>query len=96
MLHDLHFLILTCLHKIQSFSLVLSSEAFSIDELGLIGPHLHTYTTFFLLKFIFHKKLQMIVGYRFFFLSSIDEVQHGVECMLSLWPVLSRSVIVVQ
>ena len=38
MLHDLHFLILTCLHKIQSFSLALSSEAISIDELGLIVP----------------------------------------------------------
>ena len=38
MLHDLHFLILTCLHKIQSFSLGLSSEAISIDEIGLIAP----------------------------------------------------------
>ena len=37
MLHDLHALILTCLHKIQSFSLGLSSEAISVDELGLIA-----------------------------------------------------------
>ena len=50
MLDDLHFLILTCLHKIQSCSWRLSSEAISIDELGLISPQLHTYTTFFLLN----------------------------------------------
>ena len=37
MLHELHFLIFTCLHKIQIFSLELSSEAISIDELGLIA-----------------------------------------------------------
>ena len=36
-LHDLHFLILTCLYKIQIFSLGYSSEAISIDELGLIA-----------------------------------------------------------
>ena len=47
MLHDMHFLILTCFHKIQSFSLALSSEAISIDELCLIVPLLHTYATFF-------------------------------------------------
>ena len=71
MLHDLKFLILTCLHKIQSFSLVLSSEANSIDEFGLIASQLQTYTTFVLLKFIFHKKSQLLVGYRFFFVDYI-------------------------
>ena len=65
MIHDLHFLISACPHKIHSFSLVLSSEA--IDELGSIAPKLHTYTTFFLHKYIFHKKLRVIVGYHFFF-----------------------------
>ena len=67
MLHDLHFLIMTCLHKIRSFSLALFSEAIAIDELCSIAPKLQTYTTFFLLMFIFRKKLQMVVGYRFFF-----------------------------
>ena len=67
MIHDLHFLILTCLHKNHSFSLVLPSEAIAIDELGSIAIKFQTYTTFFLLKFIFHKKLQVVVGYRFFF-----------------------------
>ena len=67
MLHDVHFFLFWRLHKIQIFSLVLSSEANSIDELGFIAPLLHTYTKFVLLKFIFHKKLQLIVGYRFFF-----------------------------
>ena len=50
MLHDLHFFILTCLHKIHSFSLAVSSEAIRIDELDFIVLKLHTYTTFFLLK----------------------------------------------
>ena len=67
MIYDLHFLISTCLHKIHSFSLSLSSETIAIDELGSIAPKLHTYTTFLLLNFIFHKKLQVVVGYRFFF-----------------------------
>ena len=48
-------------------SLALSSEAISFDELGSIAPLLHTFTAFCLLKFIFHKKLQVIVGYRFLF-----------------------------
>ena len=65
-IHDLHYLILTFLHKNHSFSLLLPSEAIAIDELGSIALKLHTYTTFFLLKFNFHKKLQVIVGYRFF------------------------------
>ena len=56
MLHNLHFFfILTCLNKILSISLVLSSEAISTEELGLISPLLYTYATFFLLKFIFHE-----------------------------------------
>ena len=67
MIHDLHFWILACLHKNFSFSLALPSEAIAINELGSITPKLHTYTTFFLLKFIFHKKLQLVVTYRFFF-----------------------------
>ena len=67
MIHDLHFLILSCLHKNHSFSLAFPSEAIAIDELGLIVLKLHTFTTFFLHKFIFHKKLQVVVGYRFFF-----------------------------
>ena len=71
MLHDLHLLILTRLHKIRSFSLALSSEAIAIDELGSIAPKLQTYTTFFLFMFIFRKKLQVVLGYRFFFLLSI-------------------------
>ena len=62
-IHDLHFLILTCLHKNHSFSLALPSEGIAIDELGSIALKHHTYTTFFLLKFIFHKKLQVEVGY---------------------------------
>ena len=66
-INDLHFLILTCLHKNHSFSLGLPSEATSIDELGMIAPKLQTYTTFFLLKLIFYKKLEVVVGYRFFF-----------------------------
>ena len=66
MIHDWHFLILICLHKIRSFSLGLSSEAISIDELGSIALTFHTYTTFFLLKFIVRKKLQVVVGYSFF------------------------------
>ena len=53
----LAFFDLTCLHKIHSFSLALSSEAIEIDELGSNVPTPHTYTTFFLLKFIFHKKI---------------------------------------
>ena len=57
MIHDLHFLNLTCLHKIHIFSLLLSSEAIKIDELGSNVPTSHTYTTFVLLKFIFHKKI---------------------------------------
>ena len=57
MIHDLHFLILTCLHKNHSFSLALSSEEISIDKLGSITQKLHTYTTFLLLKFNFFKKL---------------------------------------
>ena len=67
MIHDLHFLILTCLHKIPSISFMLSSEAIAINELGSIALKLHTYTTFFLLKFIFNKKLQVVVEYCFFF-----------------------------
>ena len=47
MIHDLHFFILTCLHKNHSFSLALHSEAIAINELGSIAPKLHTYTTFF-------------------------------------------------
>ena len=66
-IHDLHFLILTCLHKNQNFSLALPSEAIAIDELGSIALKFQNYTTFFLIKFIFHKKLQVAVGYRFFF-----------------------------
>ena len=38
MMHGLNFLILTCLHKIHSFSLALPSEAIAINELGLIAP----------------------------------------------------------
>ena len=38
-----------------------------MDELGSIAPKLHNYATFFLFQFIFHKKLQVVVGYRFFF-----------------------------
>ena len=67
MIHDLHFLILTCLHNIYSFSLAISSETVAFDELGSIAPKLHTYSTFLLLNFIFHKKLKVVVGYRFFF-----------------------------
>ena len=63
-IHDLHFLILTCLHKNHSFSLLLPSEAIANDELSSIAPNLHTNTTFLLL--IFNKKLQVVVGYRFF------------------------------
>ena len=50
----------------SQFLLALCSEAISIDELGLIAPYLHTYAIFFLLKFIFHKNLQVVVGYHFF------------------------------
>ena len=57
MLYYLHLLILTCLHKVQGFSLGLSSEAVSIHDIGLIAQSLHTYTTFFFLKLIFHKKI---------------------------------------
>ena len=32
------FLILACLHKIHSYSLALSPEAISIDQLGSIAP----------------------------------------------------------
>ena len=53
--------------KNYSFSLALPSEAIAIDEHGSIAPKLHTYTIFFLLQFIFHKKLQVVVEYRFFF-----------------------------
>ena len=35
------FFILTCLHKIHSFSLALSSEAIAIDKRRLIAPHLY-------------------------------------------------------
>ena len=59
--------LLTCLHTINTFSSALSSEAIQINELGSIVQKLHTYTTFFLLQFIFDKKLQVVVGYRFFF-----------------------------
>ena len=47
MIHDLHFSILTSLHKNHSFSLALHSEAIAINKLGSIAPKLHTYTTFF-------------------------------------------------
>ena len=43
------------------------SEEIAINEIGLIDPKLHTYTTFFYLKFIFQKKLHVVVGNRFFF-----------------------------
>ena len=43
MFQNLHFLILTCLHKINDFSLALSSEAISV-ELGMIVSKLHNYT----------------------------------------------------
>ena len=68
MKHDLHFRVFTC-HKNSEFffSLALSFEAISIDELGLTAPYLHTYATIIMLKFIFHKKFQMEVGYCFFF-----------------------------
>ena len=38
MIHDLHFLILTSLHEIDSFSLAFSSEAIPIDQIGAIAP----------------------------------------------------------
>ena len=63
MLHDLHFLILTCLHKIQSFSLALSSEVILIEELDLIALLLHTNATFFLLKFIFRVSFLFFLVY---------------------------------
>ena len=66
-IHDLHVLILTSLLKNHSFSIALPFEAIAIDKLGLIAPKLYTYSTFCLLKFIFHKKLQVVFGYRFFF-----------------------------
>ena len=62
MIHYLHFLIFTYLHKMHSSSFALSSEAIAIHELGVIASELHTDITFFLLKFIFHKKLQVVVG----------------------------------
>ena len=55
------------LHKNHNFSLALPFKALGIDELDSIALKLYTFTTFFLLKFIFHKKLQVVVGYRFFF-----------------------------
>ena len=54
---------------------MLSPEAISIDQLGLIAPWLHIYITFFLLQFIFHKILQVKGEYRFFFLSSIEKIE---------------------
>ena len=64
MKHDLHFLMSS-----QNSQFFISVTFWNIanDELGSIAPKLHTYTTFFLLEFIFHKKLQVVVGYRFFF-----------------------------
>ena len=53
--------------RVLHFLLALPSEAITIDELGSIAPKLHTYTTFSLFKFIIHEKLQVVVGYRFFF-----------------------------
>ena len=47
MIHDLHFWILTCLHKNHSFSFALPSEAIAINKLGSIAQKIHTYTTFF-------------------------------------------------
>ena len=55
MIHDLHFWILTCLHKYHSFSLALRSKAIAINELGSIAPKLHIYTLFFLFQCILHK-----------------------------------------
>ena len=37
MIHDLHFSILTSLHKNHSFSLALHSETIAINELGSIA-----------------------------------------------------------
>ena len=37
MIHDLHFLILTCLYKNQFFLLALPSEVFAIEELCSIA-----------------------------------------------------------
>ena len=50
-------------------TVLVSSEAvsISIDEPGSIAPKVYTYASFFLLNFIFHKKSQVVVGYRFFF-----------------------------
>ena len=55
--------------KIHSFPLALSSETIAIDELDVIAPKLHTYTTFFLFNFIFRQKLHVVNGYRFFICS---------------------------
>ena len=67
MIHDLHFWILTCLHKNHSFSLALPSEVIAINELDSFAPKLHNYTTFFILQYIFHKIFQVKGEYRFFF-----------------------------
>ena len=63
MLHDLHYFYF----DMSSQNSELSSEAISIDELGLIAQNFHISATFFLLMFIFHKKLVLEVRYRFFF-----------------------------
>ena len=54
--------------NLQFFILeALSLEPISIDELGSIASKLYSYAMFFLRKFIFHKNLQVEVGYRFSF-----------------------------
>ena len=61
------FFILTCFYKIYIFHQCYILKQFQFEELGSIAPKLHPYTIFFLLKFIFHNKLQAVVGYRFLF-----------------------------
>ena len=67
----------------HSFLLALASEAISIDQLGLIAPKLHSYTSFILLKFIFHKKLPVEGEYRFFFDFDMSS-QNSHFCLLAL------------
>ena len=52
MLHDLQFLIFTCLHKIHSFPLALSSEAISIDVLGSTAPNFFLPSILVLVKYM--------------------------------------------
>ena len=66
MIHDLHFLILTCLYKFTDFHKRNLVKQFQLMNLVPL-PQNFTPIPHFSYNFIFHKILQMEGEYRFFF-----------------------------